>query len=77
MWAAFLALSLSAALQSLVDHDHPHRAYGKRLRRKLITIPARVVHHARRLIVRLAPDQADGALIGAYHVLHALPGPAG
>ena len=77
MWAAFLALTLSAAVQALTGHDHPHRAHGKRLRRELITIPARVVHHARRLILRLAPDQADGALIGAYHVLHALPGPAG
>ena len=77
MWAAFLALTLSAAVQALTGHDHPHRAHGKRLRRELITIPARVVHHARRLILRLAPDQADGPLIGAYHLLHALPGPAG
>src|SRR5450759_1964364 len=54
MWAAFLALSLSAALQALTGHDQPHRAHGKRLRRELITVPARVVHHARRLIVRHA-----------------------
>ena len=58
-WAAFLALTLSAALQALTNHDQPHRAHGKRLRRELITVPARVVHHARRLIVRLAPGQAD------------------
>src|SRR5664279_5421850 len=77
MWAALLALTLPAAVQALTGHDHPHRAHGKRLRRELITIPARVVHHARRLILRLAPDQADGPLIGAYHLLHALPGPAG
>ena len=77
MWAAFLALSLSTGLQALTGHDHPHRAHGKRLRRELITIPARVVHHARQLIVRLAPGQADGPLIDAYAVLHALPGPAG
>lgn len=77
MWAAFLGLTLSAALQALTGQDDPHRAHGKRLRRELITIPARVVHHARRLIVRLAPEQADGPLIDAYAVLHALPGPAG
>lgn len=77
MWAAFLALTLSAALQALTGHDQPHRAHGKRLRRELITIPARVVHHARRRIVRLAPSQTDGPLIDAYKTLHALPGPAG
>jgi hypothetical protein len=55
MWAAFLALSRSAGLQALADHDHPHRAHGKRLRRELIGVPVRVVHHARRLIVRLTP----------------------
>ena len=54
MWAAFLALTLSAAVQALTGHDHPHRAHGKRPGRELITIPARVVHHARRLILRLA-----------------------
>lgn len=74
-WAAFLALTLSAALQALTNHDQPHRAHGKRLRRELITVPARVVHHARRLIVRLAPGQADGPLLAAYDTLHALPGP--
>jgi Transposase DDE domain group 1 len=77
MWAAFLALSLSAALQALTGHDQPHRAHGKRLRRELITVPARVVHHARRLIVRLAPGQADGPLTTGYDLLRALPGPAG
>lgn len=77
MWAALLALTLSAALQALTGYDQPHRAHGKRLRRELIRVPARVVHHARRLVVRLAPDQADGPLITAYQTLHALPGPAG
>ena len=33
MWAAFLALTLPAAVQALTGHDHPHRAHGKRLRR--------------------------------------------
>ena len=28
MWAAFLALTLSAAVQALTGHDHPHRAHG-------------------------------------------------
>ena len=39
--------------------------------------PARVVHHARRLIVRLAPGPADGPLTTGYDLLSALPGPAG
>lgn len=76
-WAAFLALTLSAALQALTNHDHPHRAHGKRLRRELITVPARVVHHARRLILRVAPGHADGPLISAYDRLYSLPDPAG
>src|SRR5664280_2101015 len=29
MWAAFLALSLSAALQALTGHDQPHRAHAQ------------------------------------------------
>ena len=76
MWGAFLALTLSAALQALTNHDHLHRAHGKRLRRELIAVPARVVRHARRFIVRLAPGQAGGPLLVAYDRLRGLPSPA-
>ncbi|HUY55223.1 MAG TPA: transposase [Candidatus Nanopelagicaceae bacterium] len=77
MWAAFLALTLSAALQALSGNDHPHRAHGKRLRRELIGVPARVVRHARRLVGRLAPAQQDGPFLAAYQLLGALPTPTG
>ena len=77
MWAAFLALTLSVTLQALTGNDHPHRAHGKRLRRELIVVPARVVRHARRLLVRLAPAQQDGPFLAAYQLLRALPTPAG
>ena len=56
MWAAFLALTLHRGAG-------PHRARPsalrprQRLRRELITIPARVVHHARQLLLRLAPTR--------------------
>ena len=56
MWVAFLALTLSARLQALADHDHPHVRTANGCAANLIGVPARMVHHARRLIVRLAPD---------------------
>ena len=77
MWAAFLALTLSVTLQALTGNDHRHRAHGKRLRRELIVVPARVLRHARRLVVRLAPAQQDGPFVSAYQLLRALPAPAG
>lgn len=76
MWAACLALTFSVALQGLTNHDCPHRAHGKRLRRELITIPARVARHARHLVIRLAPEHHDGAFPAAYQMLRALPDPA-
>jgi hypothetical protein len=77
MWDAFLALTLSATLQAVTGNDHPHRAHGKRLRRELIVVPARVVRHARRLVVRLAPAEQDGPFLSAYQLMRALPTPAG
>lgn len=79
MWAAFLALNCSVFLQSLsgVDTGPEGRAHGKRLRRELIGVPARVLRHAHRLVVRVAPEHHDGVFAEAWQVLHALPCAAG
>ena len=55
MWAVLTALNLSTLLQALAEIDDDGRAHGKRLRRELIRVPGRVVHHARRTILRLPP----------------------
>jgi hypothetical protein len=75
MWAAFLALNCSVFLQSLagVDTGPDGRAHGKRLRRELIAVPARVLRHARLLVVRVAPEHRDGVFADAWQALHALP----
>lgn len=75
--AVLLALSLSVAVQALTNHDDPHRAHGKRLRRELIRIPGRVIRHAAGLAVRLAPGHPAESFISAYDLLYALPSPAG
>jgi len=79
MWSAFLALDASVWLQSLagVDSGPAGRAHGKRLRRELIAVPGRVVRHARRLIVRVAPEHRSGVFAEAWWTLHALPSFAG
>ena len=47
MWAAHLGLNLSSWLQALTGHDEAEgRAHGKRLRREVISIPARVTHQS-------------------------------
>ncbi len=69
------ALNCSALLQALTGTDTAGRAHGKRLRRELIGVPGRVVRHAGRLIVRVAPRYAY--LGQARHRLAALPVPAG
>lgn len=58
IWDAFLALTRSVTLQALRGNDHPHRGHGKRRRRGLIVVPARVV--------RLAPEQQNGPFLSAY-----------
>lgn len=60
MWGAFLAVNVSAWLQSLAGTDRGGRAHAKRLRRELICVPARVVRHARTVFVRVAPEHLDG-----------------
>lgn len=73
MWAAFLALNISAWTQSLAGLDHHGRAHGKRLRRELICVPARVVRHARQLIVRPAPEHRHGPFADAWETLCSIP----
>lgn len=76
MWAAFLALNLSAWTQALAGIDTDGRAHAKRARRELFGVPARVVHHARRVVLRLSPAGRRGPLLRAWRVLHALPAAA-
>jgi hypothetical protein len=75
MWAALLALNCSAWLQALTGIDTGGRAHGKRLRRELIGVPGRLVRHAGRLLVRVAPRYAY--LGQVRQRLAALPVPAG
>ena len=79
MWSAFLAVNLSVFMQTLgqVD-DHPQgkkhqRAHGKRLRRELICIPARVLTRSRRTIIRPAPSTLNGPFYTAFNTLKSLP----
>lgn len=75
VWGALLATTLSAWLQELAGLDDGagrHRAHLGRLRRELITIPARLVRHTRELIIRPAPAH-HGLLATALARLRALP----
>jgi hypothetical protein len=55
MWAALLAGNPSVLLQALTGlDDHAHAA---RLRHELLCVPARLVHHARGLTLRLPPGE--------------------
>ena len=75
MWAAFLALNCSVWLQGLsgTDAGPDGRAHAKRLRRELIVVPARVLHHARLLVVRVAPEHRRGVFADVWQTLSALP----
>lgn len=79
MWAALLALNISTWLQSLarIDGGPDGRAHGKRLRRELVVVAARVCSHARQLLVRAAPEHHDGSFADAWRRLAALPSFAG
>lgn len=58
MWGALLAINLSAWLHELAGLDTGNgygRAHLNRLRRELLCIPGRVIHHARRTTLRLPP----------------------
>lgn len=73
MWSAFLALNLSVFVQSLARVDGGGRAHGKRLRRELICIVARVLSHARTTVLRLAPEDRHGIFADAWTALVAVP----
>lgn len=79
MWSAFLALNVSTWLQSLcgLDAGPQGRAHGKRLRRELIAVPARVLHHAHCLVLRVAPEHRDGVFADAWATLGAMTSFAG
>lgn len=73
MWSALLALNLSAWVQGLGGADTDGRAHAKRARRELFCIPARVVHHARRVVLRLSPAHRRGPFLSTWAALEALP----
>jgi len=73
MWSALLALNLSAWAQGLGGTDGDGRSHAKRARRELICIPARVIHHARRVVLRLSPTHRRGPFLSAWAALRALP----
>jgi Transposase DDE domain group 1 len=76
MWAALLATALSAWLQELTGIDRGNgrgRRSIVRLRRELVCVPARVVHHPRRVELRLPPGPQ--LLSTVLRRLRALPRP--
>lgn len=73
MWSALLALNLSAWVQGLGGADTDGRAHAKRARRELFCVPARVIHHARQVVLRLSPVHRRGPFVSVWSVLRALP----
>jgi hypothetical protein len=88
MWGALLAVSTAGWLHeltgTLLDPDHGRLAGhgardGKAMietpRRKLIAVPARVVHHAGQLILRPPPAHRDqlAAVLARIRALPAVP----
>jgi hypothetical protein len=60
MWGALLAVNLSAWLQELAgldDGDGRGRAHLGTLRHRLLMVPARLVHHAGQITLRLPPGR--------------------
>src|ERR1035441_9468860 len=73
MWAALLGLNISSWLQALTGHDQADgRAHGKRLRRELVCIAARVTNHAGRLEVHPSPEDHHGYFGDAWRTLDVL-----
>jgi len=79
MWPGFLALNISTWVQSLcgLDAGRHGRGHRKRLRRELIAVPARVLHHAHCLVLRVAPEHRDGVIGDAWVTLGAIASFAG
>ncbi len=83
MWAALLAVNISSWLQALTGHDtaidplsrrkrRRGRVHGKRLRRELICVAARVTTHAGRIEVHCSPEDHHGAFGEAWRTLDQL-----
>lgn len=73
MWAALLAMNISSWLQAFTEHDKANgRAHGKRLRRELVCIAARVTRHARRIEVHTSLEDHTGAFGDAWRALDVL-----
>jgi hypothetical protein len=73
MWAALLGLNISSWLQALTGHDQADgRAHGKRLRRELVCIAARVTNHAGRVEVHPSPEDHHGYFGDAWRTLDVL-----
>ena len=73
MWSAYLALNVSVFTQSLGGIDTTGRAHAKRARRELFCLPARVLTHARSLLVRFAPATRTSGFDTAWGNLRDLP----
>lgn len=74
MWGALIAGAISVMLQSLTGlDDDAGKARLHRLRHELLCVPARLVHHARDLTLRLPPG--DNTLAEVLARLRALPDP--
>jgi hypothetical protein len=73
MWAAIFATNISVWLQSLARIDDTGRAHGKRLRRELLNIPARVLHRGRSVVLRFASTMSNGPFREAWIALHGIP----
>lgn len=73
MWAAIFATNISVWLQSFARIDDNGRAHGKRLRRELLNIPARVLHQGRSVVLRFASTVSNGPFRKAWSALRALP----
>lgn len=70
--AALTAMNLAALIQLLAGQ---HRRHAKRLRHDWLLVPGRVLHHARRTILRLPTTASD--LVAAHARLTQLPAPSG
>lgn len=75
MWGALLAGALSVMLQSLTGlDDDAGKARMHRLRHQLLAVPARLIHHARTITLRLPPGHH--ILAEVLSRLRELPDPA-
>ena len=77
-----LALNLLALLNDLMFGPEPpghlpRRRQAKFVRRMLLCVPARVIHHARQIILRLPAElPSSEAFARAYHAARGLAPPA-